>query len=360
MNICIPKERRPYEFRVGLSPNGVNLLSKSGHNCYVEHNAGLGAGFTDDDYIQAGGSIVYSTHEIFGRADLILKVARPTIEEIDWMLPNTTIAGLLHLRSAKRDKIEKLLSKKITSIAYERIELSDGTIPIKQPLSAIGGRLSAQIAAKLIQNDAGGKGILLGGVPGVPPAEIVIIGAGIAGTSSAKAFAGMGAHITVLDSDMEALLKISNLVPGIITLVSNHLNIAKSCTYADVVVGAVLVPDHHPPKIVTKEMMGNMKERALLMDISIDEGGCFEGSHPTNHEQPVYMENGLMHYCVPNMPSIVARTSTHAFLNAAFPFILEIANKGVENAIKDNPAIKRGVGTHQGIAYHISQFVQNL
>jgi len=221
MNICIPKERRLHEFRVGLSPNGVNLLSKSGHKCFIEHNAGLGAGFTDDVYMQAGGNIVFSSHEIFGRADLILKVARPTLEEIDWMRPNTTIAGLLHLRSAKRDKIEKLISKNITAIAYERIELPDGTIPIKHPLSEIGGRLSAQIAAKLIQNDAGGKGILLGGVPGVPPAEIVIIGAGIAGTSAARAFAGMGAHVTVLDTNMEVLRKI--ISPDLIFSVSVSL-----------------------------------------------------------------------------------------------------------------------------------------
>jgi len=357
MNICIPKERRPFEFRVGLSPNGVNLLTSSGHKCHIEHNAGLGAGFTDQDYITAGADIVYSPHEIFGRADLILKVARPTNEEIEWIQPGTTVAGLLHLRSAKREKIEKLVSKNITTIAYEQIRTPNGEIPIKRPLSEIGGVLTAQIAARLLQNDSGGKGILIGGVPGVPPAEIVIIGAGIAGTSAAKAFYGMGGHITVLDNNFEALRKIHASLPGIVTLISNPVNVAKSCSYADVVVGTVLVPDNLPPKVITKEMMKKMKERALLMDISIDEGGCFEGSHPTTHERPIYSEDGLIHYCVPNMPSIVARTSTHAFLNAAFPYILEIANKGVDQAINDNPAIKHGVGTHNGKAFHVSQLL---
>lgn len=354
MNIGIPKERRAFEYRVGLSPAGVQMLSSQGHICYIEHDAGLGAGFSDQEYEQSGGRIAYSPHEVFGRADLLLKVARPMIEEIEWLRPGAAIAGLLHLGSARTDKIEALLENNITAIAYEQIQLENGTVPVRRPLSQIGGRLAAQIAARLMQNDAGGKGILLGGGAGVPPAEVVIIGAGIAGTCATQAFIGMGAHVTVLDIDINALERIYEKAPGIVTMVYNQVNVARVCAYADVVVGAVLVPGERPPIVVTREIVRAMKPRAIIMDISIDEGGCVETSRPTNHEHPTFIEEGTIHYCVPNMPSIVARTSTYAFLNAAFPFIQELANKGVEKAIAENRAIEHGIATHQGEFRHLS------
>ena len=355
MNICIPKERRPYEFRVGMTPAGVQMLISQGHTCYVEHDAGLGAGFSDLEYQQAGGRVVYTPHEIFGRADLLLKVTRPIYEELEWLRPGTILAGLLHLGSSRQDKLDLLLTKNITSIAYENITLPDGSVPVRRPLSQIGGRMAAQISARLLQNNEGGKGILLGGVVGVPPAEVVIIGAGTVGTCATLSFLGMGAHVTVLDSDFNALQVVFSQFPGIVTMISNPLNIARVCSYADVVVSAILVPGERPPIVITRDMVRSMKPRSLIMDLSIDEGGSVETSRPTTHEHPTFIEEGVLHYCVPNIPGIVARTSTHAFLNAAFPYILEIANKGIDAAIRDNPAIQYGVATAHGELKRISR-----
>jgi alanine dehydrogenase len=354
MNIGIPKERRSFEYRVGLSPSFVRMLTSRGHTCYVEHDAGLGVGYSDQDYEQVGARIVYTPHEVFGRADLLLKVARPLSNEIEWLRPGTAVAGLLHLGSARHDKIESLMNNNITAIAYEQIQLADGTVPIRKPLSAIGGTLAAQVGARLLQNNSGGKGILIGGVPGVPPAEVVILGAGIAGTCSVQAFLGMNAHVTVLDTDINALQTIYDRFPCVTTMFSNPVNLERICSYADILVGAVLVPGEHPPVIVTRDMVRSMKPRSVIMDISIDEGGCIETSRPTTHEHPTFIEEGIIHYCVPNMPSVVARTATHAFLNAAFPFILEIVDQGIDAAIQNNPAIEKGLGTYQGKIYHIS------
>lgn len=354
MNIGVPKERRKFEYRVGLSPAGVEMLTQMGHTCYVEHDAGLGAGFSDLEYEEAGARVVYSAHEVFGRVDLLLKVARPLAEEIDWLRPGTAIAGLLHLGSARHDKIQKLLQNRITAIAYEQITLADGTVPIRRPLSEIGGSLAAQIGARLLQNNAGGKGVLIGGGPGVPPAEVAVIGAGIAGSCAVRTFVGMGAHVTVLDTDMRALQRIYREQPGLVTMISNPVNLARVCTFADVVVAAIWVPDERPPMIITRQMVRNMKPRSVIMDLSIDEGGCIETSRPTTHEFPTYVEEGVIHYTVPNMPSVVARTATYAFMAAAFPFISEIAEKGVAAAIEENPAIGRGVATHQGEVRSIS------
>lgn len=359
MNIGIPKERRPFEFRVGLTPASVKMLSEHGHQCFVEHNAGLGAGFSDNDFELSGARIAYSPHEVFGRADLLLKVARPIQEELEWLRPGTTLAGLLHLASARLEKIDHLLNNDITAIAYEQIQLQDGSVPVRRPLAEIGGVMSAQEAARIMQNDSGGKGILLGGVVGVPPAEVVIIGVGVAGSGATRAFLGLGAHVTVLDKDIQALVRIQERYPTVVTMISNPFNVARACAYADVVVGAVLVPGKRTPIVVTRDMVRAMKPRAIIMDISIDEGGCVETSRPTTHEHPTFIEEGVIHYCVPNMPGVVARTATHAFLNAAFPYILEIANKGVEAAIAENPAIERAVMTHQGKEVHLSYLPAN-
>jgi len=354
MNIGIPKERRAYEYRVGLFPGGVKRLTQLGHTVYVEHEAGLGAGFSDQEFIQAGARIVYTPHEVFGRADLLLKVTRPLAEEIEWLRPGVALAGLLHLGSSRQDKVDLLVANEITAIAYEQITLPDGSGPIRKPLSQIGGILAAQVGANLLQSDTGGKGILLGGMPGVPPAEVVIIGAGVAGTGAAKAFKGMGAHLTVLDTNISALEEIYNIIPHVATMISNPINIERCCAYADLVIGAVLVPGERPPVVVTREMIRAMKPRSVMMDISIDEGGCVETSRPTTNEKPTFIEENVVHYCVPNMGSLVSRTATYAFLNAAMPFILELVNKGIDTAIAENPAIERGVGTYQGKVTHIS------
>lgn len=353
MNIGIPKERRSYEFRVGLSPTGVQILSSQKHVCYVEHDAGLGAGFTDQEYERAGARIVYSPHEVFGRADLLIKVARPMIEEINWLRSNTCIAGLLHLSSAREDKIDKLLSNQITTVAFEHLQLDDGSYPVRRPLAQIGGLMAAQVAARLLQSDAGGNGILMGGVVGVPPAEVVIIGAGVVGTCAAQAFLGMGAHVTVLDVDLDALQRIHDRIPGIVTMISNPVNIAKASENADVLLGAIFVTGERIPIVVTRDIVKRMKPRSIILDLSIDEGGCVETSHPTTHDHPTFIEEGVIHYCVPNIPGVVARTSTNAYVNAAFPYIMEIANNGIDLAISQNSGIERAIQTHRGKMVHL-------
>jgi alanine dehydrogenase len=336
------------------------MLIKSGHKCYVEHEAGLGAGFSDQQYEQAGARVVYSPHEVFGRSDLLIKVARPILEEIEWLRPETAIAGLLHLNSARKDKIDALLANEITAIALEQIQLDDGRVPVRQSLAQIGGMMAPQVAARLLQSETGGKGILLGGIVGVPPAEVVIIGAGVVGTCATTGFLGMGAHVTVMDIDINALQRIHDRYLGVVTMLANPVSIARAVSYADVVVGAVLVPGERAPQIVTREMVRGMKPRAVIMDISIDEGGCVETSRPTTHDHPTFVEEGVIHYCVPNMPGVVARTSTHAFLNSALPFILELTNKGVDAAIDQNPAIERSINTRHGHIVHLSSFAQVL
>lgn len=355
MNIGIPKERRPFEFRVGLSPAGVEILTQHGHQVYVEHEAGIGAGFDDREFETSGARVVYSPEEVFVRGDLLLKVARPTKEELDWLRPNTAVVGLLHLASSREDKVEVLLEKRITSIAYEQIETMNGDLPVLRPFSQIGGKMAASIAARLLQNNWGGKGILTGGIPGVPPAEVVILGGGVVGRYATEAFIGLGAHVTVIDHNVNALQDVYNRFPSVVTMMSTRRNIEKTTAYADVVVGAVLVTGERTPLLITRQMMRAMKPRSVFIDVSIDQGGCAETSRPTMHDQPTYVEEGIIHYCVPNMPGVVARTATHAFVNAAMPYIVEMANKGIANAILENDAVSKAVNTHNGELVHLSR-----
>jgi alanine dehydrogenase len=356
MNICIPKERRPFEFRVGISPQGVDILVQHGHTVFIEHDAGQGAGFPDKEYDNMGARIAYAADEIYGRAELLLKIARPLDDELDMLQPGTAIAGFLHLASARQNKIEALLKDKITAIAFEQIEEADGTLPVLRPFSQIGGAMAAEVASRLMQSDRGGRGILLGGIPGVPPAEVVIIGAGTSGTYAARAFKGMGAHVTVLDKDLNALQRISQYNSDFVTMLATPYRISRVCEYADVLVGAVLVPGSRAPIIITREMVKKMKPRSILIDLSIDEGGCSETSRPTTHDQPSYIEENVLHYCVPNMPGVVARTATYAYINAAIDYILEIADLGVDKAI-ENPAIEAGVNTYKGELRHLSRLM---
>jgi alanine dehydrogenase len=248
------------------------------------------------------------------------------------------------------------LQNKITTIAYEQIQMADGSMPVLRPLSQIGGQLAAQIAARYLQTNFGGKGILIGGIAGIPPAEVVIIGGGTAGSNSAKVFMGLGAHVTVLDKDINALQRICERFPQAVTMLSTRRNIERACGYADVVVGAVLVPGGRAPIVVTRDTLKKMKPRTLLIDLSIDLGGCFETSRPTSHDEPTYVEEGMIHYCVPNVPAIVARTATYAFVNAAIPYISEIAGFGIDLAMKENPAIEVAVNTYKGELLHLHQW----
>ncbi len=358
MNVGIPKERRPYEFRVGLTPAGVESLCQNSHVVFIEHEAGVGAGYPDKEYEKAGGRIVFSIEEVYGRADYLLKFSRPTDQELDLIQPGTTFLGFLYLASTRQTKVDVLLRDKITSIAYEQIQESDGSLPVLRALSQIGGAMAADVAALLLHSDQGGRGILMGGIPGVPPADVVILGGGTAGSYAARACVGRGAHVTLLDKDINVLQRVSQFPGNILTLLSSQRNIEKSLGYADVVIGAVHVTGMRAPQLVSREMVRHMKPRSVILDLSIDQGGCFETSRPTTHANPTYVEEGVVHYCVPNMPSVVARTATNGFVNAALPYILDIINLGVDEAINRNPAIEFGITTYKGELRHLSRLTK--
>lgn len=348
MNIGIPKESRPFEYRVGLSPAGVEILSNGGHRVFVEHEAGMSAGFKDSDYEKSGARIAYSPQEVFGRADLLLKISRPLMREIEWMKDESTLAGFLHLASSSQDQIDLLLEKKITALAYEQIVDAGGRRVVLRPFSLICGAMVMPIAARFLQTNRGGRGILLSGVPGVPPAEVVIIGGGAVGSSAARAMQNAGAHVTVLDRNMAALESISEKLPGVVTMLATTRNIGRATAYADVLLGAVLVSGQRAPVVVTRELVRAMKPRSVIIDVSIDEGGCIETSRPTMHDNPTYIEENMVHYCVPNISSVVARTASHVLANAAGPYITEIANRGIVAAMESDPSVRVAINTHQG------------
>ncbi len=349
MNICIPKERRDSEYRVGLTPAGIQLLTQQGHTCFVEKEAGVGSGFTDHAYQLAGATIVYNGEEIYGRADLILKVASPVKEEYSWMQENLTLMGFLHLAAGWAGKVDALIEKKVTAIGYEIIQEADGNLPVLKPLSHLAGHMVPQIAATLAQNNYGGPGFALGGIPGIPPADVVIIGGGTLGRSAARAFLGLGANVYILDSSLEVLQQIdAEFSSRVSTLVSYPFNLRKVCSFADVLVGAVLLPGAPSPVIVTREMVKLLHSRSIIIDCSIDQGGCIETSRPTDHSNPTYLDEDVIHYCVLNMTGVLGRTATHALSNATWPFITQIAKIGVEKSLEVNPALKSGVYTIGG------------
>jgi alanine dehydrogenase len=358
MNIGIPKERRPFEYRVGLPPAGVEVFTANHHTVYVEHGAGAGAGFADDDYAQAGATIVYSPDELYGRADLILKFARPMQEELELMPQGQTLAGFLHLAAARQDKIDVMRAKKLTAIAYEQVEdPRTGYRPILTPMSQIGGRMAAQVAARLLQNDHGGRGTLLGGVAGVPSAEVAIIGAGVVGSTAAASFAALGAHVTVLDVDLRKLQQLLASLPNthLVTMLSTPYNLARACSYADVLIGAVLVPGERAPLVITRQMVASMKPRSVIIDMSIDQGGCMATSRPTHHGAPTYVDEGVIHYCVPNLSGVLGRTGTHALFNSAYPCLEAISNLGIDEAIQAESALERGINLLKGRPVNLSR-----
>jgi alanine dehydrogenase len=360
MNIGIPKESRPSEYRVGLSPAGIERLASRGHTCYIEHHAGLHAGFRDQDYEKAGAQIVYSAHEAFGRADFIIKIARPQEDELKLIRPGSIIGGFLHLPAASHTKIDYLLENKITTVAYEQIQRADGVRPVLQTMSQIAGRMLPQIAAHLLQNNTGGKGILLGGIAGIPPAEVVIIGAGFLGKAAAQAFFGSGAHVTALDISLDALQNTLTTVPTVTTMHATRANIARTCAYADVVVTAAGIPGRPAPLLITRDILRIMKPRSVIIDAGIDQGGCLESSRPTTHDNPTFIEENVIHYCVPNISSLIARTATSAFSNVAFKYIEEIVETGIDDAIVNNPDIGLSINTHKGSIHNLSRLTANI
>jgi len=349
MNICIPKERRDSEYRVGLTPAGIQLLTQQGHTCFIEKEAGVGSGFSDYAYQEAGATIVYNGEEIYGRADLILKVSSPIKEEYDWMQEGLTLLGFLHLSAGGSAKVDILLDKKITAIGYEIIQEEDDSLPVLRPLSQLAGRMIPQVAATLAQNNYGGAGFSLGGVPGIPPADVVILGAGIVGRNAARSFLGLGAKVHMLDNSLEVLQRIDREFSSrVSTLVSYPFNLRRVCSFADVFVGAILVPGAPSPVIVTREMVQMLHSRSIIIDCSIDQGGCFETSRPTTHSNSTYLDEDVIHYCVPNMTGVLGRTGTHAMSNAIWPFIVQIAEIGIKESLEKNPALNNGVYIHQG------------
>ena len=349
MNIGIPKERRDLEMRVGLTPYGVGLLTEAGHACYVERGAGEGAGFGDDHYARVGGRIVYSGEEAYGRADMVLKVTRPTGEELAWLHQGQILCGFLHLAAARQETVRTLVVQQITAVAYDTIQDDCGTLPVLKPMSEVAGRMAPQLAATCLQSDRGGRGVLLSGVPGIPAATVAILGAGVLGTNAARAFLGLGANVLMLDRDLARLSEIDDLFQGrVTTMVAYPFNIARVVKHVEVLVGAVLVPGGRAPIIITRDMVRSMKKGAVILDFSIDQGGCAETSRPMTLRDPIFVEEGVVHYCVPNAPGVLPRTSTHAFNNSAWPYIRRIAQVGLDQTAREMPELERGVATRDG------------
>src|SRR5512142_819197 len=332
MIIGVPKEIKDHETRVGLVPSGVTALREAGHDVLVETHAGEGSSLTDREYMQAGAHIVQKAADVWGRAGLVVKVKEPQPAEYGYFRPNLTLFTYLHL-APLRDLTDRLLAAKVNGVAYETIVESDGSLPLLTPMSEVAGRMSVQVGAQYLEKPSGGRGILLGGVPGVAPANVVVLGGGIVGTNAAKMALGLGAHVTIIDRNLNRLRELDDIFNGqVVTLASNSWTIGENLKTADLVVGAVLIPGASAPKLVRREMIANMKRGAVVVDVAIDQGGCFETSRATTHTEPVYFVDNVLHYCVSNMPAAVPHTSTFALTNATFPYLLKIANLGLEEA----------------------------
>jgi alanine dehydrogenase len=350
MDVGIPKETREFENRVGLAPGGVHALVRRGHRVFVEKNAGAKAGFSDEDYNRVGAEIVYADEEVYHRSDLVLKIAQPQPHEYELLSPGKIMGCFLHLAVAPGQLIDVLLEKQITTLAYELVENAEGRKTISGPMSLICGRMTCQVASRHLENTMGGKGILLPGVPGVPAAEVVIIGAGQVGQSAALMFHGIGANVTVLDVNFESLQMMDRLLVGRVqTMVATKFNLTKILRYADVVVGAASEPGgQRAPVVVTREMLSLMQDKALIIDVAIDQGGCIETSRPTTLGTPTFIEEGVIHYCVPNMTSNVARTASHVVTNAISRLMCDIAEEGFAATVKKRVGLECGVVTHRG------------
>lgn len=349
MNIGVPKEIKNNENRVAITPAGVAAFVKDGHRVLIQDQAGEGSGISNEDYIQAGAEIVPSPEEVFAGADMIMKVKEPLPQEFGFYKEGQILFTYLHL-APEPELTRVLLDKKIVGIAYETIQLDNGALPLLTPMSEVAGRMSVQIGAHYLEKPQGGKGILLGGVPGVPAADVVIIGGGVVGTHAAKMAIGLGAQVTIIDRSAERLRYLDDIFGGRIkTLISNSYNIEKSVQYADLLVGAVLIPGARAPHLVTEQMVMQMKPGSVIVDVAIDQGGSIETiDRVTTHDDPVYVKHGVIHYAVANMPGAVARTSTYALTNATIGYALEIANKGYMRAIKEDKALALGVNVMDG------------
>ena len=348
MKVGVPREIKNHEYRVAMTPAGVHELTRRGHEVFVERGAGLGSAIPDDDYTAAGAKILEGPDEVWAEGDLILKVKEPVEDEYHRMRRDQVLFTYLHL-AASRSCTEALLNSGVTAIAYETVQPADGTLPLLAPMSEVAGRLAAQVGAYWLMRPNGGRGVLPGGVPGVPPARVAVIGGGVSGLNTAQIAVGMGAEVTVLDINVDRLRRIDELYRGRLrTVVSNAYTVEQEVRAADLVIGAVLIPGARAPKLVPNALVAAMKPGSVLVDIAIDQGGCFEDSRPTTHDAPTYRVHGSTFYCVANMPGSVPNTSTHALTNVTLPYVLELADLGWRDALRADPALVHGLNAHDG------------
>ncbi len=348
MLIGCPKEIKNQEYRVGMTPVAAHEAVHHGHSVIIETNAGIGSGFTDQAYIDAGATIVDTAAEVFARAQMVVKVKEPQPGERAQLHEDQILFTYLHL-APDEAQTRDLLNSGVTAIAYETVTDRAGTLPLLAPMSEVAGRLAPQVGSWTLQKANGGRGVLMGGVPGVPPAKVAVIGGGVVGTHAARVAAGMGADVTVLDMSVNRMRYLDDVFGrDFKTSYASKGNTAKLVAEADLVIGAVLIPGAAAPKLVSREMLSSMKPGAALVDVAIDQGGCFETSHATTHDDPIYEVDGIMHYCVANMPGAVARTATIALGNATMPFLLALADKGWRKACEDDEHLLNGLNTHAG------------
>src|SRR6478672_7433420 len=343
MRVGVPKEVKPDEYRVAMMPVGVELLRKSGHEVLIETQAGISSGFPDEDYVKAGAKIVSGHQEIFAQADMIVKVKEPQPQEISLFKPGQIVFTYFHF-AASTELTQACLESEIVAIAYETIKDKKGTLPLLTPMSEIAGKMSIQEGAKYLEKPMMGRGILLGGVPGVAPAHVGVLGGGIVGTNAAKVAAGLGANVMIMDVNLDRLRYLDDVMPANVhTIYSDPQNIRDEVREADLVIGAVLIPGAKAPRLVTRNDLKEMKNGSVIVDVAIDQGGCIETARPTTHQQPTYVVEGVVHYCVTNMPGAVGRTSTIALCNATLPYAVKIANKGYEKAAAEDPGFGEGI-----------------
>ena len=349
MEFGIPKEVRDLESRVGLTPAGVSSLVRHGHTVYVEKNAGVAAGFSDETYRHSGGQVVYSAAEVYGRSDVVVKVTRPTAAEHSLFRPGQILMAFLHLAVASPDFLEALRESEMTAIACEMIERPDGERPILVPMSEVAGRLAPVVAGQLLMTNSGGRGTLLSGIPGVPRGVVTILGGGALGANAARAFLNIGAQVVVLDSDVSRLQHLDEVLNGrVTTMLSTNYNLERVTEFADVVVGAVLSPGRRAPVIITRQMIQRMRPGAVFLDFSIDQGGCSETSRPTTLRDQTYVVDGVIHHCVPNLTAAVARTTSYGLTNSLLPYLLELGEHGIMGLVGRRPYVSTGINVLQG------------
>jgi alanine dehydrogenase len=346
--VGVPKEVKTDEYRVAMIPVGVEELTRAGHKVLIQAGAGQGSGIADEQYAQNGAEIVANAAEVWGRADLIVKVKEPMMAEWPLLRAGQIVFTYFHF-AADRGLTEAVMKSGITAIAYETIKDKNGTLPLLTPMSEVAGRMSIQEGAKFLERPFEGRGILLGGVPGVLPANVVVLGGGVVGANAAKTAAGLGANVIILDINLDRLRYLDDVMPpNVTTLYSDRHNILDSITGADLVIGAILIVGAKAPRLVKREHLKLMPKRAVIIDVAIDQGGCIETSRPTTHSKPTYIEEDVVHYCVTNMPGAVGRTSTYALTNVTLPYVLQLAKKGYDAAIQQNAALALGVNVREG------------